>query len=94
LLQVKARVAPATGRRGTRQLSTVRTWGFDLLAVVLFDDDYSVRQAALIPAEVAKDASTYVRHVNGFRIIATDELLAWPDVEDITESLRSTAARI
>jgi len=89
LLQVKARFAPATGRRGTRQLSTVRSWGFDLLAVVLFDDDYSVRQAALIPTEVAKDAATYVRHVNGYRVIATDELLAHPDVEDFTGSLRA-----
>lgn len=54
-LQVKARVL--TSENPSRQLSPIRTWEFDELVVVLFDDSFAVSRAVFLPAAVAKEAS-------------------------------------
>lgn len=90
-IQVKARVTTGSGR-GERQLSVIRDWGFDQLAVVLFGDDYEVRRAALISADLVKDRSRNVPYVQGDRVFATDALLDSPGVADITSELRTIAA--
>lgn len=91
-IQVKARVSPEGSGAGTRQLSVLRTWSFDQLAVVLFDDDYSVRAARLLPAPTVRAVARFVPHVNGYRVVASDEFLAGG--VDITDELRAIAARI
>jgi len=91
LLQVKARVSPEGSAAGTRQLSAIRSWSFDQLAVVLFDDDYSVRRAVLMSEKVARETARYIPHVNGYRVMANDEFLDRPDAIDITEELRTVA---
>jgi len=91
-VQVKARVSPEGSGAGTRQLSAIRTWGFDQLAVVLFDDDYSIRTARLLPVSAVRAVATFVPHVNGYRVVASDEFLAGG--VDITDELRAVAARI
>jgi hypothetical protein len=88
-LQVKARVVTGTGR-GERQLSVFRGWDFDAAVVVLFDDDFHVRRAARVPAEVLQEAARYVGHVNGWRVIASDDLL--DRGEDWTLLLREAAS--
>ncbi len=89
-IQVKARVSPAGSGAGTRQLSVIRTWGFDRLAVALFDDDYSIRTASLLPVSAVRAVARFVPHVNGYRVAASDDLLAEGD--DITDELRTVAA--
>jgi hypothetical protein len=71
--------------RRERQLSTIPTWGFIHLAVVLFWSDYSIERASLIPVEVAREAATDDLHVRGNRIMAVDVFLDGRDVQDITE---------
>ena len=85
-IQVKSRIL-TRGRRGERQLSTFRSWDFTHLGVVLFGPDYSIVRGAMIPNELVREAATEDRHVGGNRVMATDELLSSPGVDDITEFL-------
>jgi hypothetical protein len=72
-LQVKARVL--TPENTSRQLSPIRTWDFDQLVVVLFDDNFAIVRAAFIDPVLAKQASKWSKHVNGWILFARDELL-------------------
>lgn len=77
-------------RNPSRQLSAIRDLeGFDVLAVVLFDDDYNITRAALIPAEAVKSGSTYVPHTNSYKFIARDSIWQMPEVRDVTKQLRA-----
>ena len=93
-IQVKARISPAGSDAGTRQLSVIRTWGFHELAILLFADDYTLRQAALVPVEVAKQRARFVKHVNGYRLNANAALFATESVTDVTDLLREAAENI
>jgi hypothetical protein len=88
-LQVKARVVTDPMKRGERQLSFFRSWDFDAAIIVLFGDDFVVWKAARLPVEVVKEVAKHVGHVSGWRVIATDALLARG--EDWTERLREAA---
>lgn len=86
-LQVKARVVTDPRVRGERQLSVFRSWDFDATVVVLFDDEFRVWRATRLPVETLQAAARFVQHVSGYRVLATDELLAAGD--DWTERLRT-----
>lgn len=93
LIQVKSRMI-VSGSRGERQLSTVRSWGFTHLAIVLFASDYSVLRGALVPIESAREMASEDRHVRGNRIMATDLLFEMEGVEDITDRLGKAFGRL
>lgn len=77
-------------RNPSRQLSAIRDLeGFDVLAVVLFDDDYNILRAGLIPALAVKNGATYVPHTNSHKFIARDSIWHMPEVRDVTEQLRA-----
>jgi hypothetical protein len=77
-------------RNGSRQLSAIRSLdGFDILAAALFDDDYRVRRAALIPAFVVGDRATYVEHTNSHRFLLREGIWDAPGVIDVTDRLRA-----
>ncbi len=90
-VQVKARIVTGAGK-GERQLSVIRSWEFDRLAVVLFDDNYVVHRAALIPVDLVRDRSRDAPYVRGAIVFATDALFDAPGVEDMTSDLRRVAA--
>ena len=85
------------GRRVTRfnksrQLSAIRDMAgshFDYLAGILFNEDYSVLRAALIPHAVALAKATYVAHTNSHRFLLRDDIWNAPDVRDVTTQLQS-----
>jgi len=83
-IQVKSRLL-VNGLRRERQLSTIRSWDFTHLAVVLFGADYSIERASLMSVQVAQQAATEDRHVRGNRIMALDVFLDSADVVDITD---------
>ena len=86
--QIKGR--RLAGHRPSRQLSAIRdVTGFDTLAAVLFDDIYRVMRAALIPAGVVRDRSSYTSHTNSYTFRLQDEVWGVPDVIDATDRLRS-----
>jgi hypothetical protein len=77
-------------RNKSRQLSAIRDLeGFDVLAAVLFDDDYNIVQRALIPAAVVKEKSVYISHTNSHKFLLKDVIWSVPDVLDVTEQLRA-----
>lgn len=89
-LQVKARVVTNPRARGERQLSVFRTWDFDAVVIVLFDDSFEVWRATRLPAATVREHAREAQHVRGYRLIASDELL--DSGEDWTARLRSATA--
>ena len=89
-LQVKSRFVSDPETAGQRQLSTIRSWDFDALVIVLFDDEFGVGRAARLPLEVIRESARADEHVRGQRVIATEELLSLG--ENWTERLREAAA--
>lgn len=88
-LQVKCRVVSTPIKPGERQLSVIRSWDFDQLAIVLLDRaSFGVLRAVLAPADVVRSVSVWIKHVNGFRVDALPNLLDHPATIDVTERLR------
>lgn len=85
------------GRRVTRfnksrQLSALRDLGgghFDFLAGVLFNEDYSVMRAALIPHAITMQQASFVKRTNSHRFLLRDSVWDAPDVNDVTAELRA-----
>ncbi|XOK15605.1 hypothetical protein ACI6PO_28055 (plasmid) [Agrobacterium tumefaciens] len=79
-------------RNKSRQLSAIRALnGFDVLAVVLFDDDYRIVRAALIPAVTVKEKAVYIAHTNSHKFLARDGIWEVAGVIDVTNRLREVA---
>lgn len=79
-------------RNKSRQLSAIRDLsGFDVLAAVLFDDDYCVARAALIPVSIVRDIASYVPHTNSNKFLLRDAVWSIPGVVDATERLSAAA---
>ena len=80
-------------RNKSRQLSAIRTIdGFDVLAAVLFDDDYRIMRAALIPASVVRDYAKYIEHTNSQKFLLRDHIWSLEGVRDVTGQLRAVEA--
>src|SRR3954451_10465145 len=58
-LQVKARVVTSPTAHGERQLSVFRSWDFDAVMIVLFDDEFGVWRASRIPAGILEQQSRF-----------------------------------
>lgn len=74
-------------RNPSRQLSAIRDLRgghFDILAGVIFDDDFCVVRAALIPRCVVEARSTYVAHTNSHKFILREDVWSAPGVRDVT----------
>lgn len=85
------------GRRPTkhnksRQLSFIRQLDlahFDFLAGVIFNEDYSIYRAALVPHQYVLENSRYSSHANGWLFQLKDEVWLDPSVRDVTGSLHA-----
>ena len=91
--QIKGR--RLNGRNASRQLSAIRSpEAYDVLAAVLFDKDYAVYRAALIPRAVVDERLTFTKHTNSHKFMLSDNV--WDDerVEDVTVDLRQTLTEI
>ena len=77
-------------RARSRQLSAIRDLdGFDILAAVLFDENYRVLRAGLIPAAIVREHATYTEHTNSHRFMLYDGIWDASGVIDAFEQLRS-----
>ena len=75
----------------SRQLGALRRLpdeNFKYLAAVLFNEDFTVLRAALIPHQLVLEKSTYVEATNSWRFLLRDEIWEWPGVQDVTEILK------
>lgn len=93
-LQIKSRVITNPRAVSERQLSPFRSFAFDEVAIVLFDDDYRLWRAVRIPVALAQERSTFRSHVNGHIVFAKDQLLNDPQAIDITDELRKVAGEL
>jgi hypothetical protein len=97
LYQIKCRRIVGDGSKGSRQLSAIRgleqTQHFNVLAVVLFNEDYSVNRAAFIPHTVLLSLDrerkhiSFQKHTNSHRFLLVDDVWKVPGVRDVTAEL-------
>lgn len=88
--QIKGR--RMTRHNKSRQLSAIRELDgghFDILAGVLFAEDYAVERAALIPRDVIVEHAKFVERTNSHRFLLRDEIWDAPDVRDVTDVLKT-----
>jgi hypothetical protein len=88
--QVKGR--RITRDNKSRQLSAIRNLvgaHFDFLAGVLFNEDYTVMRAALIPHSVALERASFVQYTNSHKFLLRDDVWAAAGVRDVTAELRA-----
>lgn len=93
--QIKAR--RITEAPGSRQLSAIRNLAsdpFDHLAAVLFDRDFDIHRAALVPIAVVKAAVRRSSHTNSDVLHLRDELWQHADVRDVTDTLRAAVGSL
>ncbi|WP_105433014.1 hypothetical protein [Neorhizobium sp. T6_25] len=77
-------------RNKSRQLSAIRDLnGFDVLAIVLFNDDYQIMRAGLVPVAIVREKSTYVQHTNSNKFIAREAIWDIEGVIDVTDRLKA-----
>jgi uncharacterized protein DUF6998 len=93
--QVKSR--RLTARNRSRQLSFFRGLQlpadpFDLLVAVLFNEDFTVQRAALVPVDVVREHAVRVEYVNAWRLILRDSVWAIDGVEDVTDRIAAAAS--
>lgn len=77
-------------RNKSRQLSAIRDikgGHFDVLAGVLFDDDFSVTKASLIPVAFVIKRSTFIAHTNSNKFMLRDDVWNAPGVRDVTAEI-------
>lgn len=77
-------------RNQSRQLSAIRDikgGHFGVLAGVLFDDNFTVVKAALIPITIVIERSTYVPHTNSNKFMLRDDVWEAPGVRDVTAEI-------
>jgi hypothetical protein len=88
--QVKGR--RITRFNNSRQLSAIRDLKgghFDFIAGILFNEDYSVMRAALIPHCVALARAKFVERTNSHRFLLQDDVWSAPGVQDVTAALKA-----
>ncbi|HZH32379.1 MAG TPA: hypothetical protein VEY11_16560 [Pyrinomonadaceae bacterium] len=79
-----------TRQNSSRQLSAIRgleAKHFSFLAGVLFNGDFSVHRACLIPYEAVKQLAIYRPHVNAWILHLRDSVWSVPGVQDITDPI-------
>lgn len=75
----------------SRQLGAIRDFHgkhFEFLAGVLFNGDYSVRRAALIPYAVVEARARFIAHTNSHKFLLHNDVWKATGVVDVTLALR------
>jgi len=88
--QIKGR--RLTRHNKSRQLSAIRDLHgghFDFLAGVLFNEDYTVLRAALIPHSVAIERAKFVKHTISHKFMLRDDIWNADGVKDVTPELQA-----
>ncbi|MGH9515827.1 MAG: hypothetical protein ACRD3P_09155 [Terriglobales bacterium] len=88
--QIKGR--RLTRHNKSRQLSALRDLHgahFDFLAGVLFNENYGVMRAAIIPYSVALERASFVERTNSHKLFLRDDVWEAPGVKDVTAELKA-----
>jgi hypothetical protein len=90
--QIKGR--RVTLHNDSRQLSFMRnldTKPFDFLVGIIFDAEFSVHRACVVPFDVVQQRAAFSKHVNAHRLLLRDEVWSLPGVRDVTVDMTSAA---
>ena len=93
--QIKSR--RLTMANGSRQLSAIRNLNekrFDFLAGVLFDTQYAIQRAAIIPYDVVVGRSSFQGHTNSALFMLAESVWDIEGVVDVTMHLRKAALEL
>lgn len=88
--QIKGR--RLTRRNRSREMSAIRNLEenrFDMLAGVLFREDYGILRAAIVPRSIVTDRATFVQRTNSHKFILGNNVWDMPGVRDVTEALQA-----
>jgi hypothetical protein len=90
------RITPANE---SRQLSFIRDLNkesqpFDYLVGVLFNPDFGVFRACLIPVETVLELATYREREKVWRLLLIDEIWERAEVRDLTQLIRATGSEM
>ena len=86
-----------TQHNGSRQLSFIRRLPdktFDFLASALFNADYSIRRAAIVPHVLLEPRCRFSKHTNGWLFKLEDDVWDMPGVRDVTHELKAAAGTL
>lgn len=80
-----------TASNPSTQLGAIRDFkAFDFLVAVLFNADFSINVAVLMPSQVARRYAKATLHTNSYRLLLQGAVLDDPEVTDIRRQLRET----
>lgn len=86
--QIKSRrLDPSNKSRQRSVIRNLEVKEFDYLIGILFEKDFTVKEAYKIPHEIIEDYARFNKHVNGYFLNLRGKVLEDPDVEDITQLL-------
>jgi hypothetical protein len=80
-----------TAHNGSCQLGALRGLDaspFDFLCGVLFNEDFSVMRACVIPHHVVVEQAKYLSHTNSWRFILRPSVWSHAEVVDVTSKLQ------
>jgi hypothetical protein len=86
-----------TAHNGSRMLSAIRDCHarhFDYLAGVLYQEDFSLHKACLVPFEIVLRESKYRKHTNAHIFELKDELWATSGVIDISKEIAAALSAL
>lgn len=87
-IQIKGR--RVTPQNNSRQLSAIRKLSekdFDQLAAVIYNEEFEIIEALLVPHEVVEQYASYRQHVNAHILILNGPILNDPRVTSIKDKL-------
>jgi hypothetical protein len=87
-IQIKGRRVTPTNN--SRQLSAIRKYNekdFDELAAVIYDENFNVIEALLIPHEVVGEYASFRKHVNAHILVLKGPILIDPRVKCIKHEI-------
>lgn len=85
LYQVKSRVIKG---KMTGTLGTIRSWDFDFLATIIFDEYGNITYAGITSKNAAKEFSNYTEHQNGNIISLSQKFINDKRNIDITNAIK------
>lgn len=93
--QIKGR--RVTPHNDSRQLSFMRNLNskpFDFLVGIIFDAEFRVHRACIVPFEVVQTRAGFSKHVNAHRLLLRDEVWGVAGVRDVTAEMTRAAEQV
>lgn len=90
--QIKGR--RITPHNSSRQLSAIRKLDskpFDSLVGIIFDADFCIHRACVVPLDIVQARAVFSKHVNGHRLVLRDDVWGITGVRDVTSEMKAAA---